>query len=147
MNQIEAQKELKKLKLQVEKLEAIVNKPTDMFTIKTYSDVCKELGESEFTEADFENVGKDYSRKLLAFARIKQIEKYFKQRWIPEGKDKAEHDFCPLFEVSKPNTYVFRITYSRCAGFNSGAEAAIYKSGAIADHVATNFLDIYKDLY
>lgn len=147
MNQIEVQKKLKKLKLQVEKLEAIINKPTDIFTIKTYSDVCKELGESEFTEADFENVGEDYSRKLLAFARIKQIEKYFKQRWIPAGENKADHEFYPLFKVSKPNTYVFRITYSRCAGVHSGAEVACYKSGVIADHVATNFLDIYKDLY
>lgn len=147
MNQVEAQKELKKLKLQVEKLEAIINTPTDMFTIKTYSDVCKELGESEFTEADFENVGEDYSRKLLAFARIKQIEKYFKQRWIPAVENKANHEFYPLFKVSKSNRIVFNIVYSRCAGAHSGAEVACYKSGAIADHVAANFLDIYKDLH
>ena len=147
MNQVEAQKELKKLKLQVEKLEAIINKPEDMFNIKTYSDVCKELGESEFTKADFENVGEDYSQKLLAFARIKQIEKYFKQRWIPARENKAKSEFYPLFNFSKSNHIVFSIVYSRWEGDHSGAEVACYKSGKIAEHVAVNFLDIYKDLH
>lgn len=145
MNQVEAQKELKKLKIQVEKLEAIINKPKDIFDIKTYSDVCKELGESEFTKVDFENVGNDYSQKLLAFARIKQIEKYFNQEWTPNWKDKNEYKYYPYFEFSISGGFSLHGVDYLC--WASDVEVGFYKTREIANHVGANFLDIYKDLH
>ena len=144
MNQIEAQKELQILKIQVEKLEAIINKPKDIFDIKTYSDVCKELNEKELTLEDFE-IFEGYSEKLLAFAKIKQLEKYFNQGWTPNWQNKDEYKWYPYFEFTVSGGFGLSVVIFLF--WCSYAVVGFYRTKKIANHIGINFSNIYKELH
>ena len=72
-----------------------INKLFD--TIKTYSDVCKELKEPEYILSDFDFLPKEYQSKLYNALRIQQIAKLFNNGWIPNWADSKEKKWFPYY--------------------------------------------------
>ena len=145
MDNKEINKQIKKLEEDLAKLKEIANKPKDLFSIiENYSDVCKELGESEFTEADFDNVGNDYSQKLLDFAKIQQISKLFNGDWKPNWKDSNERKWFPYFEIKASGGFGF--SFSGYHDYYTFSAVAFYKDQKTSDFIGKKFSDIYEKL-
>jgi hypothetical protein len=80
-----------RVKEKADKLEAIINAPEKLIDgIKTYKQVCKQLGEDEFTLDDFSGVHEEDQKKSLAYLKLQQIGRLFNQGWNPNWKDNNE---------------------------------------------------------
>ena len=126
--------QLKQIKLQTEE---------DIFTANTYSKVCTRLKEKEYTLRDFSSFTKSDQPKLLAFAKIKQLERYFNQNWTVNWKNTNQYKYRPYFE-SRGSGLVFDGSIDCLWNFN--AAVGFFKDKETSDFVGKTFIDIYKDL-
>lgn len=138
----EIQRRLDKLEEHVsEELEAIRNiienkeKETekskrDLFTIKTYKEVCKELKESEET---------------CPYKQIKQIERLFNGDWEKDWNNTNQAKWYPYFNLKASGGEVgfSRSGYHR---YSSDGQVAFYKDQKTSDYVGRTFWSIYKQL-
>lgn len=116
----------------------------DLFTkIKTYSGVCKELGIKELTLKDFKVFGEDAS-KMLAFHKIKNLERLFNGDWKANLKDSNQNKYYPYFTINSSGGLVFGGSDCYASGFGGGA--GLYKNAKTADFIGKNFTDVYEDL-
>ncbi len=97
--------------------------------IKTYSDVCKELGEKEIT---------------CPYQKIKQIEKLFNGDWKKDWTNRSQYKYYPYFEYSTSSGFGFYSSLSPSYSFSGGV--AFYKDQETSDYVGKTFIDIYKEL-
>lgn len=135
------QKELDKLKLEIQKCDEI-----DVFKITTYKEVCKALGESEFTLKDFKfiNVSENLSKKLLATARIEQLERLYNKDWKKDYNNKNQYKYRPWFEFVNNN---WRFGDSGDGCWCDFAVIGVFKNKATSDHVGKTFLnEIFVDI-
>jgi len=131
------QKDLDDLKKLIEKEDEI-----DLFSIKTYKEVCKVLGEQEYTENDFENT---YDcEKLLAFAQLKQIERLYNGNWVKDWSNKNQYKYYPYFTLNSSGGLVFgysSYSYSRWYG-----QVGFFKDQKTSDYIGKTFISIYEKL-
>ena len=101
----------------------------DLFSIVTYSEVCKELKEKE---------------KTCPYKKIKQIEKLFNGEWKKDWLDRNQQKWYPWFEYKAGRGLVFdaSVYHDYC----SSGQVAFYKDKLTSDHIGKNFLDIYKEI-
>ena len=100
MNKQNARKELIALEKKKKELQDIIDLPENLFTeIENYSDVCLKLGESEVTKDDFsEDFNDETLLKLIAFAKIKQIERLFNGTWVKDWNNRSQEKHYPYFD-------------------------------------------------
>jgi hypothetical protein len=143
MNKQEAIKKVANLEKELAELKEIINKPEDIFDVTTYSEVCRRLGEKEITLKDFKQFDDILANKLLNFAKIQQLSKYFNQGWIPNWKDSNEYKWYPYFNDSGGG-FVFDYSYCHCYAFSGSV--AYYKTKEISNHIGKYFPDFYKNI-
>ena len=144
MNKQEARNELISVEARKLELEAIINAPEDLFSkIRTYSDVCTELGEKELTLEDFEHLPEYMVQKALAQAQIQQIEKLFNGNWVKDWTIENQPKFYPYYKVTA-NGLVFYGSDWDCSC--AIGLVGFYKDRATSDFVGRTFINIYKKL-
>ena len=118
-------------------------KLVNLFDTTTYSQVCKELGEKEFTIKDFKDFPKYLQENQLAYIQIKQVEKYFNGTWIINWLDSNQYKYYPYFK----NTSSGLVLYGcHCYDWFSHGLVAYYRDEETAKHVGTHFKHIYQKL-
>ena len=113
----------------------------DLFSIKTYSEVCKNLGIKELTEKDFKQF--DNSRQMLAFHKIKNIEKLFNGDWKPDFSDSSQYKYYPYSEKISGG---WRFVVSNYYYYGFCGSCGLFKDKKTSDFVGSTFLDIYLDI-
>ena len=114
----------------------------DLFSIKTYSEVCKKLGIKELTEEDFKQFGNP--KQMLAFHKIKNIEKLFNGTWKPDFSCSTQYKYYPYFEKVSSGWQSYSTPYDSTADFHGGS--GLYKDSKTAEFVGKTFQEIYIDL-
>lgn len=117
----------------------------DIFTATTYEEVCKRLKQGLVTDEDFnEDLDKNTIKKLIAFAKIKQLEEYFNENWKPNWNDINEYKYYPYFKYNSGGGVGFNCSSYCCNSFFG--QPGIYKTIKISDFIGKYFINIYKDL-
>jgi hypothetical protein len=144
MNKQDARKELLALQKKQKELQAIIDKPEDLFDIiKNYSDVCIELGEDEINEDWFaEEFDKETKVKLVAISRIKQIERLFNGNWVKDWNNRQQFKYYPYFDNTSSGL-VFFGSGGRYSRFFNG-QVGFYKDKQTSDFIGKTFIDLYK---
>ena len=133
-----------KITLTKEQLQEIAKQTQeDIFTATTYSEVCKRLEEKELQLSDFGFTNNADIRKILSFARIKQLERYFNQGWALDWTNQSERKYYLWYEF-KNSGWVFNGVYG--LSYISGTEVGFYKTEEIANHVQKYFNSEYLNL-
>lgn len=146
MDKQEALTKVKKLEEELSKLKDIINKPEDIFEVTTYKELCKRLGEKAITSEMFscEDFDDKTTKKLIATAKIKQLERFFNEdhnfNWSDSNKSKYY-----IWLERKAHGWVFNYSYYFTC--HSSTAVGYYKSKKIADYIGNNkeFLSIYID--
>ncbi len=146
MNKKEALNKLATLEEETAKLRKIIEEPENYIdTIKTYKQVCEELGEEELTLSDFDHLPEYMRKKQLNIAKLQQVEKLFNGTWKANMKDPNQRKYYPYFEI-KAGSLVFcdsSYTYAdTCFGL-----VVYFKDELISTYVGKQFVDLYKGLY
>lgn len=113
-------------------------------TIKTYKDVCLELGEKEYTIYDFLSIPEEFRIKVFNTIRLKQIAKLFNQDWIIDWSNFKQYKYFPYFEYKKSTgsgCWVYhRSSYT--LGYCYGT-VVYYQSEEVSIYIGKQFIDIY----
>jgi len=111
--------------------------------IRNYSDVCKALKIKELTISDFKAFGEE-AKKMLAFHKIKNIEKLFNETWKPNFIDGSQYKYYPYFTANKNGG----LGFGDCSCYYSGfcGRVGLFKDSKTATFVGKTFTDIYQDL-
>lgn len=144
MDKKEALNKIKTLEKELASLKVIVSKPETIFDVTTYSKVCTKLKESQIIEEYFNNFPKEDRKKLAAFAKIKQLERFYNQGWIPNWSNTSEYKYYPYFSLSSGGCLWFNGSLSYDSGFSE--LCGVYKTSEISNFVGKTYIDIYKDL-
>jgi hypothetical protein len=113
--------------------------------IRSYSDVCEELGEKELSLSDFDFLDIEYRNKILNQSKLKQIEKLFNFDFKIDWSNHNQYKYYPYFEVSGSGLGLgFYGSYYDGSGF--GGLPAYFKDRETSDFVGKTFVDIYKEL-
>ncbi len=145
MNKQDARKELLALQKKQKELQAIIDKPEDLFDIiKNYSDVCIQLGEPEINEDWFaEEFDKETKSKLVAIAKIKQIERLFNGTWIKDWSNTNQYKYYPYYRIESSGLVFFRSIYYCLSAIG---QVAFYKDEKTSTFVGKTFIDLYKQI-
>lgn len=111
--------------------------------IKTYSDVCKELNEKEYSIDDFLFLPEEYRSKMLAKIQIEQIAKLFNGNWIPDYSNNKELKYFPYFIYKAGSGWVY--IGSICYSVDT-LGSVVYKSEKISVFIGKQFLYIYREI-
>ena len=103
---------------------------------KLFKDLCKKLGEKEFTLKDFPN------KRILACAKIDQIQRFFNNKWKPDFGNSNQNKYYPYFKISSGGLVLDSVYVNDWFCFG---QVAYYKSLEIAEHVGKSFNIIYSD--
>lgn len=146
MNNQEALKKINTLEKELSEHKDIVNKTDNLFNIiKTYDDVCRALGENKITIDNFNNINDIILlSKLVAFARLKQIERLFNDNWKINWNDFKQKKYYCWFE-KKNSGWVFG-GCSDCYFIFSYGQVAYFKDKETCNYVGNTFKDIFITL-
>ena len=129
MDKKELIKRVDALEKRLNKLRDEINKPIDLFKkIKTYSDVCVELG---VEESD------------CPYQKIKHIEKLFNGDWKKDWSNVSQKKWYPYFEY-KYSGLVFG--GCRYGYIHFGGGVGFYKDEETAQFVGKTFVNIYQEI-
>ncbi len=115
----------------------------DLFSITTYSEVCKRLKIKELTIKDFKKFGED-ALKMLGFHKIKNLERLFNGNWVKDWKNQSQYKYYPYFTINSSGGLVFFGSYAGyvvCYG-----PVGYYKDSKTSDHIGKNFKDVYENI-
>lgn len=133
------QKELNKLKEEIKKCDEI-----DLFSITTYKEVCKALNEKELSSCNFKEFPEKLSKKLLAIARIEQLERLYNQNWVKDYNDKNQYKYRPYFEFTNNN---WRFFFSVARYWRDCSVVGVFKNEKTSNYVGKTFLnEIFVDI-
>lgn len=112
--------------------------------VKSYSDVCRQLGEYELSESDFKYLPKYMIKKALAQSKLQQIQSLSWGKNELNWKDTNQRKWFPYFAVDDS---VGLVLYGAdCYSSSFGDRVAVYKTKDDAILVGKLFLPLYKDL-
>lgn len=129
MNKQEALAKYKDIESELLKLKKIIEAPEDLFSkIKNYSDVCRELGESE---------------QNCPYKKIKQIEKLFNGDWVKDWRNKNQPKYYPYFEYVGSGLVFAGSHYD---GSYACGQVAFYQDKQTSDFIGKTFPSIYREI-
>ena len=138
----EAQERLNSIENEVKELKKIINSPDSIFDrIKTFDDVCEELGTSS---TEFFNKFKGFDENTIAFEQVKMIMKVLNEGWTPNWSDSSDGKYYPYFKMSP---FGFDgTTYGHWATGSYAGSRLCAKTDTIAEYAGRQFEEIYKKL-
>jgi len=111
--------------------------------IKNYADVHIKLERELLREDDFRFLPEDQIKKMLAFHKIKNIEKLLNGNWKADFNDTNQKKWYPYFEKTFGG---WRLGGCYYPYDGSGGPVAFYETEEKARFAGTKFLNIYIDL-
>lgn len=111
--------------------------------IKDYADVHIKLERELLREDDFRFLPEDQIKKMLAFHKIKNIEKLLNGNWKADFNDGNQRKWYPYFEKASRG---WRLYCCSCLDVASAGQVAFYETEEKARFAGTKFLNIYIDL-
>lgn len=118
-------------------------KKDDLFSIKTYTEVCKKLKIKELTEKDFSFLPKEQIKKQLSLHKIQNISKLYNGDWEPNWNDINQYKYYPYFEYKQVGGFGF---YSSHVYYSSSPGSVTYfKDKQTSDYVGKILIDIYNE--
>lgn len=145
----QALKELKELEdsfnKKVIELKRIIEQPESLYDkIKNFSDVCKELNETELTIQNFYFLPTEQRFKAYKAYQLQTIAKLFNQDWKPNWSNSKEYKYYPYWEYNnKLGGWVF--CFVHVCSVHSLAVVAYYRKKEDCEFVSKVFKDIYSD--
>lgn len=112
--------------------------------IKDYADIHITLKRELLREDDFRMVPEDQIKRVLAFHKIKNIEKLLNENWIPDFNNYDQRKWYPYFEKASGGWRLYSCSY--CFDSSHG-QVAYYETEEKARFAGTKFLNIYIDLF
>ena len=110
--------------------------------IKTFSDVCKELGVSEDLFRPVEGVEDESD---AAMRKIKAIAKALNEGWYPDFENSNEAKWMPWFKKSRGKQALFYVDrYCSCTDVPA---PTLFKSQKLAQHAVDQFMDVYTTAF
>ena len=128
MNKQELIKQAEKLQNELDKLKLEINKPEDIFSVTTYSEVCKKLNKKKET---------------CPYKQIKDLEKFFNEDWKKEIYNTSQYKYYPYFYI-RGGSLVF--SGSGCGTSFFCGFVGLFKSEKISIHVGKYFISIYQEI-
>lgn len=133
------QKELNKLKEEIKKCDEI-----DLFSITTYKQVCKALNEEEVTSCNFKGFSGNLIKKLVATARIEQLERLYNQNWTKDYSNSNQYKWKPYFKFGKGKWALY---YSYFGSWPDFTVIGVFKDEKTSNYIGKTFLDeIFVDI-
>jgi len=117
-------------------------KKEDVFSVKTYSQVCKKLGIKELTIKDFREFGEN-SKKMFNFYKIKNVEKFFNGTWVADWNNTSQYKYYPYWYKNSSGWSLHAADGGSYGYFGS---VGYYKDNKTALHVGEHFKDVYFEL-
>ena len=145
-NKEELKKQAEKLQKDPDALKVLIEKEDtiDLFKITSYKEVCKALDEQEYTENNFENT---YDcEKLLAFAKLKQIERLYNGNWVKDWSNKNQYKYYPYFTLNSSGGLVFSFSCHYCFILICCGQVGFFKDQKTSDYIGKTFISIYEKL-
>lgn len=128
MNKQELIKQAEKLQNELDKLKLEINKPEDIFSVTTYSEVCKKLNKKQET---------------CPFKKIKDLELFFNESWKKEIYNTSQYKYYPYFSIRGVSLVFYG---SLCYACHFCGFVGLFKSEKISTHVAKHFISIYQEI-
>jgi hypothetical protein len=141
----EAEKSIERMKKDIQSLESFIKEnKIDIFSVTTYSEVCKQLGEEELNINHINHYFKN-PIELLKAAQRDQIRRFFNKQedgsiWEPDWINKNQRKYYPIWDKSS-GSMAFCGVYCSYYCFIGGA--VYYKTEDIARHVGKHFSEFY----
>lgn len=115
----------------------------DLKKIKDYADIHISLQRELLREDDFRFLPEDQIKKMLAFHKIKNIEKLLNGNWKADFNDNNQRKWYPYFEKTSGG---WRVGSCHFHDGDSVGQVAFYETEEKARFAGTKFLNIYIDL-
>lgn len=113
--------------------------------VQSYSDLCRELGESELTITMFQRVPMRFRRKVYCYSVLQHIAKMLNgEEWEINWGDSSQYKWYPYFQQITGVGLVFFASSYRHSGFSDGV--AFFKDKDISDFVGRTFIELYTEL-
>lgn len=114
-------------------------------TIRDYKDVCRELGEKQYSIHDFLFIPEEYREKQLATIQLNQLGKLFNGDWIIDWLNTTQYKWLPYFKKDAGSAGLV------CYGsdyFNTAYRAGVvyFKSEKLSNYIGKQFINIYEKL-
>ena len=119
---------------------------TDFFSqkvtdrVKTFEDACNEVGIDPVTfDSEFDPVDETAYRKLKVIVRA------LNEGWVPDWDNGNQRKWSPWFYMDSPAGFRFDVSgYAVTGTYSTGGSRLCFKTEALANYAANQFLDIYK---
>jgi hypothetical protein len=147
MNKDTINKEIKEYEKEITKLKKLLETPEApkkqllIESIKSISDVYKELKRKELTIEDFSFLPENRRKKALAFQQIQDICELFAEGWVINWDNRSQYKYYPYFYKENGSWLVAHVAYYY---YRSSGGPGFYKDEKTVKHCSTLFLEIYR---
>lgn len=115
-----------------------------MDRVKTYDDVCTELGEKPINESACEELG--MNKNDIAYLKLTQIVRALNEGWVAKVYDGVKR-YYPWFRHNGSSAgFRFDDSYYGCSNAHAGSGSRLcFKSKELSDYAGMQFLNIWKE--
>lgn len=110
--------------------------------VKTYKDVCTQLGIKEATLEDYKSIPKNERSSALANHKLYNICKRFNGRKVTVKSDR----YLPYFIKKAITGWRFDASYCWLSSASAGVVGCYYRNEEDANYCGETFIDIYSEL-
>lgn len=121
-----------------------LNTNSDLFKIKTYSELCKKYKIKKLKISDFKFLPIEQREKALAYHQIRTIEKIYNGDWVIDWKNHSQYKYFPWFEYKFGQGLVYDCSLYRYSC--SDGPVAYFKDEKTSIFIGKVFINIYKIL-
>jgi hypothetical protein len=145
MNIKEVQESIDKMKQEISSLEKFIkSNKTDPFSVTTYAEVCKRLGECEIDSSVFAPIIPN-REELVKAAKRDQLQRFFNLQedgtlWKTDWNNLDQQKWYPIWIKNSSGLEFLSSTYSYHYFYGA---VAYYRSNQISDHIGKYFADLY----
>lgn len=117
--------------------------------IKTWEDVCEELGLDVNGILPYATPQTDDQRAINAFTQLNYIRQALNEGWTPNWDDSSEYKYNPWFDMrgTSAGSGFSGSTYFYDYNSSDVGSRLCYKSEKLAKYAGTQFVEVYKALF
>ncbi|NDW19436.1 hypothetical protein D0T53_11020 [Dysgonomonas sp. 216] len=112
--------------------------------IKTYEDVCAELGESPVDEVACKKLG--MNKNDIAYLKLTQVVRALNEGWVAKVYDNEDRWYPWFYHNESPSAFAFDgSSYDRSYAAAGSGSRLCFKSSELADYAGKQFLDLWRE--